>query len=492
MKIKKGISSIQKQFKKIVLVFSAFFFSTIHAQTVEVSVPFSNGFIGVVGSNSQTANTIKTFSTLGIAKAFFVQQSSTGSFQLQGNDIPGTIRLQLTSGQIIEFAGAIVWRQTSGSTVQSFGIIPSVSISPITFTYGGSSTYTINTSSNLGFNKIDQPLSYVDNTSQSGNAATGSNLLADLNAYLTTTQGLDPNGPVTVTSQTTTDTTPTITGTVTLQSGETLSVMVNGVLYTTSNGLVITGNNWSLPIVNSLTAGNTYSVTATITNTAGYTLSDSTSGELVINVIQPSCDPNNPYDKIISGYHASIAQKSNGEFVAWGSLFSKTNTDLVSPTVINQSFGVPAGEAVLKATIGGLSGPGGQDQGVVLTQSGLYAWGTEGKLLANGLTTSGNFQKISGFTSGANSFGLPTGVEPGDVEILFGSNLTLVIVTKLNAGGNVYVLTSQGALLAGNGTTGTSTGLVWLQTKTSATNFLTNVTQLRGNVSSTSKGAFVA
>ncbi|MEY4085580.1 MAG: hypothetical protein RL074_1367, partial [Bacteroidota bacterium] len=485
------ISSL-RQVKNFLLIFPFFIGMNISAQTTEISVPFTEGFIGVVGSNSQTANNIKTFSTLGIAKAFFVQQSSTGSFQLQGNDIPGTIRLQLTSGQIIEFAGAIVWRQTTGSTVESFGLIPSNSISPIAFSYGGVNTYTINTSSNLGFNKINQPITYIDNTSQSGNAATGSNLLADLNAYFSITQGLDPNGPVTVTSQTTTDITPTIAGTATLQSGETLSVTVNGILYTTSNGLIISGNTWSLPIINSLTAGNTYSVTAIITNTAGYTLSDSTSGELVINVFQPNCDPNNPYDKIISGYHASIAQKSNGEYVAWGSAFSSTNTDLVSPTIINQSFGIPAGEVVLKATIGGLSGGGGQDQGAVLTQSGLYAWGTEGKLLANGLTTSGSFQKISGFTSGANSFGLPTGVEPGDVEILFGSNLTLVIVTKLSAGGNVYVLTSQGVLLAGNGTTGTSTGLVWLQTKTSASNFLTNVTQLRGNVSGTSKGAFIA
>ena len=492
MENRKSISGIQQHFKKAILFLSILFLSALHSQTVEVSVPFSNGFIGVVGSNSQTANTIKTFSTLGIAKAFFVQQSSTGSFQLQGNDIPGTIRLQLTSGQIIEFAGAIVWRQTTGSTVESFGLVPSNSISPIAFNYGGVNTYTINTSSNLGFNKINQPITYIDNTSQSGNAATGSNLLADLNAYFSTTQGLDPNGPVTVTSQTTTDITPTIAGTATLQSGETLSVTVNGILYTTSNGLVVSGNTWSLPIINSLTAGNTYSVTATITNTAGYTLSDSTTGELVVDIIQPFCNPDNPYDKIISGYHASIAQKSNGEYVAWGSAFSNTNTDLVSPTIINQSFGVPAGEVVLKATIGGLSGGGGQDQGAVLTQSGLYAWGTEGKLLANGLTTSGSFQKISGFTSGANSFGLPTGVEPSDVEILFGSNLTLVIVTKLSAGGNVYVLTSQGVLLAGNGSTGTSTGLVWLQTKTSASNFLTNVTQLRGNVGGTSKGAFIA
>jgi gliding motility-associated-like protein len=152
-------------------------------------------------------------------------------------------------------------------------------MSSILFTYGGSTTFTISSSSNLGFKKIGESISYSDNTSVSGNAAT-TGLLSDLNAYLTATQGLNPNGPVTVTSQTTTDITPTIAGTATLQSGESLSVTVNGVLYTTSNGLVVSGNTWTLQLPTLTSA--TYNVVATITNTAGYTLSDSTSNELII------------------------------------------------------------------------------------------------------------------------------------------------------------------------------------------------------------------
>jgi gliding motility-associated-like protein len=283
MKNRKGISRIQQHFKKAILVFSIFFLSTLHAQTVEVSVPFSQGFIGIKGSNPQDANSITTFSTLGIAKAFFVQQSASGLFAVpsgyQGNDIPGTIRLQLTSGQIIEFPGAIVWRNTNGSTVNLFGILPNTSISPINFTYGSSSTYTINTTSDLGFKKIGATLTLTDGSNVSGNAAT-SGLLSDLNAYLTSTQGLRPIGPVTVTPRTTSNTAPSISGTVTLQSGETLSVVVNGTSYTVSNGLVVTGNTWSLQLPTLTPA--TYNVVATITNSAGYTLSDSTSNELII------------------------------------------------------------------------------------------------------------------------------------------------------------------------------------------------------------------
>ncbi|WP_296685155.1 hypothetical protein, partial [Flavobacterium sp.] len=280
MENRKGISRIQQHFKKAILFFSIFFLSTLHAQTVEVSVPFTNGFIGVAG-NGQSATSIKTFTTLGIAKAFFVQQSSSASFQLQGNDIPGVVRIQLNSGQVIDIQGAIVWRQTNGNTVKSFGFIPAPTITSIGFSYGGG-TYTINTLSSLVLNKINEPIVYTDNTSENGNAATGQNLLDDLNAYLTVTQGLRPAGPVTVTAQTTSNTTPTVTGTATIQAGETLSVTVNGVVYTTANGLVITGNTWSLPISSALTTGSTYPVTATITNTGGYTLSDSTTNELVI------------------------------------------------------------------------------------------------------------------------------------------------------------------------------------------------------------------
>ena len=279
MENKTGIGLIQIVIKKIVVASMLLFSTIIFSQTVEVSVPFSEGFIGVKGNNAQDARNITTFTTLGIVKAFFVQQSSNGQFQLQGNDISGTIRLQLTSGSIIEFPGAIVWRETAQGQVRLFGLLPNSSISPRTFSYGSSSNYTINNLSNLGFKKIGSSITFTNGSDVSGNAAT-SGLLDELNAYLTATQALNPNGPVTVTSRTTTNTAPVISGTVTLQSGETLSVVVNGTLYSTSNGLAISGNTWSLQLPTLATA--TYNVVATITNTAGYTLSDSTSNELII------------------------------------------------------------------------------------------------------------------------------------------------------------------------------------------------------------------
>ena len=481
MEIRKGISRIQHHLTKTILIFSIFFTTALHSQTVEVSVPFSNGFIGAVGANSQSATSIKTFATLGISKAFFVQQSNSGSFQLQGNDISGTIRLQLSSGQIIEFPGAIVWRQTTGSTVNSFGIIPSSSISPITF-----NSYTINTSSNLAFNRIDRPITYVNNTSESGNAATGQNLLDDLNAYLTTTQGLNPNGPVTVTSQTTTDGTPIISGTVTLSSGETLSVIVNGTLYTTADGLVISGNTWSLPVSTALIAGSTYSVTATITNTAGYTLSDNTTGEVTITVPAANCDVNRKYDKIVSGYHSSMALSSNGDYLVWGQAMASNGTsDVAPPLAINSTNYSALTGTVLHTTMGGI-GSGGNDQYIALSTTGLYAWGKTGAVLNTGLKNSTAFGLINTPIGGDPNTKLPVGVSPTDVTMMEAMYQTLVIV----ANGNVWMLVNLDPNLQGNGANLAAT--TWHKVKINASTDLTNVTAARGQFSSTTKNAMMA
>ena len=107
-----------------------------------------------------------------------------------------------------------------------------------------------------------------------------------LNAYLATTQANAPNGPVSVDPLTTAETTPTVTGDVTLQSGENLTVEINGVVYSTSTGLTMSGTNWSVTVPSDLAVG-TYSVTAAITNVDGYSLSDGTINELSILVPAP-------------------------------------------------------------------------------------------------------------------------------------------------------------------------------------------------------------
>lgn len=102
-----------------------------------------------------------------------------------------------------------------------------------------------------------------------------------------------PAGPVTVNSLTTTDTTPTVQGGVTLSTGETFTVTIGTKTYTVGDGnLTVSGTAWTLqvPGTNELAPG-TYNVTAKITNAEGGVLVDSSTNELVITSTSSSGDP---------------------------------------------------------------------------------------------------------------------------------------------------------------------------------------------------------
>jgi len=104
-----------------------------------------------------------------------------------------------------------------------------------------------------------------------------------------------PTGPVTVTPLTTTVSTPTISGSVTLAEGETFTVAIGARTYSVNDGnLTQTGGSWTLvvPAANALGAG-TYNVTARIANAQGGALVDSTVGELIIRSAPsaPGADP---------------------------------------------------------------------------------------------------------------------------------------------------------------------------------------------------------
>lgn len=318
---------------KILLILS-FVSLNVFSQNL-LSVPFPAGFIGVQGSNTQQAKTIKTFTTLGIAKAFFMQNSASTTFQVQGNDAPGTLRLQLNSGQLIDIPGGIVWKD--GATVNYLGFIPNAGFSSASFSYGAL-TYTITTSSNIGLGLIGgSTADFTDGRDITGNA---SGFDTALNNYLAQTNlpANKPSGPVIVTALTTTNTSPTITGTVTLGAGENLSIEVNNILYTTANGLSIVGSSWSLPITG-LLANGTYSIVAKITNSSGYTLNDTTSNEVVIGVVETrkfvsktGQDPNDTSTHVNKYGEIGVSSLSvNGEDVYYAPKFSGS-TVLVSST----------------------------------------------------------------------------------------------------------------------------------------------------------------
>jgi hypothetical protein len=91
---------------------------------------------------------------------------------------------------------------------------------------------------------------------------------------------------------------PTITGTATLGAGETLSVTVNGIMF---SNVTVSSGNWSLNTATAAGSGtflnlsdNTYAVTATVTDAAGNVTSDVTTNELVIDTVAPAVPTVNP------------------------------------------------------------------------------------------------------------------------------------------------------------------------------------------------------
>jgi hypothetical protein len=190
-RVEEILCSANKQVRAVVVLvaLSALAIQPAYSQ-VEVSVPFDDGFIGLIGNNSNTATNIQRFATLSIAKMSFVQTTNSGRFELtQGNDIRGILRLQLTNGNKIDISGKVNWRENVGNTNVVLGFLADSNVS-LNLSSSGGPNYAIrggDTSgkSNFGFklNSVTYSLPATGG-SLSGNAATGTSALADLNAYL--------------------------------------------------------------------------------------------------------------------------------------------------------------------------------------------------------------------------------------------------------------------------------------------------------------------
>lgn len=264
------IGKMFSQLRLVVLTVSMLLIQLVSFSQNLISVSFNNGAIGTKGNNVRDLSNATNFSTLQITKSYFIQNSSVSSFQVQGNAVTGTLRLVTATNAFVDVPGAMEWSDNGG--VKEFvGFIPSSNLVSFNLnTYGGSN-YVIDNTKNFALVYNSSSLSFTNGSSITGNS---SNPLSALNAYLTSFNASRPAGPVTVTSQTTSSSNPTITGTATLGSGESLSIEFNGVVYT--SGITRpTSTTWSWTVPNSvtLTAG-TYNVGATITNAGGYTLSD--------------------------------------------------------------------------------------------------------------------------------------------------------------------------------------------------------------------------
>lgn len=207
------------------------------------------------------------------------------------------------------------------------------------------------------------------------------------------------------------------------------------------------------------------------------------------NAYTRSTTPNTiEYDNMISSFHATMVKESNGVVKIWGQGTggtavgtTPTNPNIAPPQIVNSTNYTGLTGDVLRIAMGSNST---NHQFAVLTTTGLYVWGVAGVLVSSTIKTNRTFGPVAVGTAGVAAVkldGLPAGVSPTDVKMLFGSRGTLAIVT---CAGDAWVLSTIG-IKNGDGTTDTpvTNGDVWhrVRKSASATDFLTNVVAMRGN-----------
>jgi gliding motility-associated-like protein len=498
--------------KRVATSFFVFCFIILSVKSFsQVSITFSSGYLGTQASATQQTNNIKNLSTLGISRVSF-SQSYAGTFGgTQGNDLSGVIRLYLTSGQIISLNGALNWRETTGNNLDVFGLIFDPGQNA-TITYGSNQTYNIvggstnNTSTSLGLKAYASSVTFTDGSSRSGNAATSS-IIGDINSELATSP--QPSS-ITLTNTsviegqnlvyTVTLSTATTSGRPQVFTFNTSGTASKGsdfsATYTFSNGVVDNGDG-TITVPGSVSS---FTITVSTIDDAIVenieTLLLSVGSKTAIGSIADNdnlnianCDPNSLYDNIVSGYHQSIAKKSDGSYSVWGNIMASNGTShVLSPLAINSTnYSAIGSSTILKSTVAG-GASSSASQAIVLTTDGLYAWGAEGNILDATLTAGTSFAKIATPTGGDATTKLPTGVTPGSVKMMASTYQTLMIVTN---SGNVWVLTQTNGELRGVGTT-TAAAATWNKVKIDGTNDLNNVIAVRGMVDDATHNGIMA
>lgn len=187
------------------------------------------------------------------------------------------------------------------------------------------------------------------------------------------------------------------------------------------------------------------------------------------------------YDNMVSSFHSSIVKQADGKVLVWGEdIANSGNSNELLPKELKTGTGFypNLSGTILRFTAGGNGR--NSTQFIVLTTTGLFAWGNAGSVLSTSVKGTAGFAKVTGIT-GANTYGLPTGVNPGDVKMLFGTYQTLALVT---CSGAAYVI-SQNRDMRGAGHTwpsNTGSSEQWYQVTTSATGnpALSGIVALRG------------
>lgn len=210
-------------------------------------------------------------------------------------------------------------------------------------------------------------------------------------------------------------------------------------------------------------------------------------GDCNPNTFINSTDPNTlEYDNLLSVFHSSIVRESDGTVKVWGpgalpDGYGETGNAL-TPTEVSPANGYAYTGSILRFTAASNEK---QQQFAILTTDGLYSWGNSGQLLHADLQAQGVFTKLEVGTYNASGNipdkgdGLPSGVVPTDVKMLFGTRQGMALVTCI---GEAWVLSTI-AQLYGDGAAGSDANhKVWHRVHASGSNPepLGNVVAVRG------------
>lgn len=221
----------------------------------------------------------------------------------------------------------------------------------------------------------------------------------------------------------------------------------------------------------------------------------------VQQVAAQTCQPDKLYDNMISSYHSSLAQRTDGSWVGWGARMGPLGGDNTSDPYVydGNSVGRPldiidggtwahgasrlGGSAPLLITAG--SDGSAYEQVIALTASGLFAWGNEDSVL-NPVNKAGD---VAGPVAvGGKADGLPPNVNPDDVAQIFATHALLALVTKSDKGGEVWVLVNGSTrhAMRGDGSSDAAGDNIWHRVRTNANGnpVLKDVVALRGQVGS--------
>lgn len=191
------------------------------------------------------------------------------------------------------------------------------------------------------------------------------------------------------------------------------------------------------------------------------------------NAFLNSSNPNTiEYDNIVSTFHSTMARQSNGNVLVWGETMNGTTNTLTAKNLNSTNYPTLTG-TVLKFTGGSVNINTGQF--VVLTTTGLFTWGNCGTVVSESLTSTCNWsENMTKLTVNGKTDGLPAGISPSDVKMMFGSSRSLAIVT---CNGEVWTLTQGGQFATGDNT---SSPFIWHRVKVNANTYLSNVVAVRG------------